>query len=127
MHNSIKRQVSRSDSGRLELAHKVIDIVSDKQASDIVLLDTRGVCNFTDYFVICTGESTPQIRAIVGSVTETLKKDHAHLLHQEGPPESGWVLLDYGNVIVHVFGSFERDYYQLDKLWENACTKVRVP
>jgi ribosome-associated protein len=111
----------------LELAHKVIDIASDKQASDIVLLDTRGVCNFADYFVICTGESTPQIKAIVDSIAEALKKDNAHLLHQEGTAESGWVLLDYGSVVVHVFGSFGRDYYQLDQLWENACTKVRVP
>ena len=92
-----------------------------------MLLDTRGVCNFTDYFVICTGESTPQVRAIVDSIAETLKKENTRPLHQEGTPESGWVLLDYGNVVVHVFGSFERDYYQLDKLWENACTKVRVP
>jgi ribosome-associated protein len=56
-----------------------------------------------------------------------LKKDKIRPLRQEGTPESGWILLDYGGVVVHVFGSFERDYYQLDKLWENACTKVRMP
>ena len=111
----------------LELAHKVVDIIGDKQASDIVLLDTQGVCNFTDYFIICSAESTPQIRAIVDSVVESLKKDKIRPLRQEGTPESGWILLDYGGVVVHVFGSFERDYYQLDKLWENACTKVRMP
>jgi len=111
----------------LELAHKVVDIVSDKQASDILLLDTQGVCSFTDYFVICTGESTPQIKAIVDSITETLKKENVRMLHEEGNPETGWVLLDYGEVVVHVFSSFQRDYYQLEKLWENACTKVRVP
>ncbi len=92
-----------------------------------MLLDTQGVCNFTDYFVICTGQSTPQIKAIVDSVVETLKKENTRILHLEGTPESGWVLLDYGNVVVHVFGSFERDYYQLERLWENACTKVRMP
>ena len=111
----------------LELAHKVVDIIGDKQASDIVLLDTQGVCNFTDYFIICSAESTPQIRAIVDSVVESVKKDKIRPLRQEGTPESGWILLDYGGVVVHVFGSFERDYYQLDKLWENACTKVRMP
>ena len=111
----------------LELAHKIVDIIGDKQASDIVLLDTQGVCNFTDYFIICSAESTPQIRAIVDSVVESLKKDKIRPLRQEGTPESGWILLDYGGVVVHVFGSFERDYYQLDKLWENACTKVRMP
>ncbi len=111
----------------LELAHKVVDIVSDKQASDIVLLDTQGICSFTDYFVICTGESNRQIKAVVDAITETLKKENVRPLHQEGTPDSGWILLDYGSVVVHVFGSFERDYYQLDKLWDKACTKVRVP
>lgn len=111
----------------LELAHRVVDIVSDKQASDIVLLDTKSVCSFADYFVICTGESVPQLKAIVDSITETLKKENTYPLHEEGTPGSGWVLLDYGDVVAHIFGSFERDYYQLEKLWEKACTKVRVP
>jgi ribosome-associated protein len=111
----------------LELAHKIVDIVSDKQASDIVLPDTQGICSFADFFVICTGESTRQVKAIVDSISETLKKENIRPLHEEGTPDSGWILLDYGNVIVHVFGSFERDYYQLDKFWEKACTKVRVP
>jgi ribosome-associated protein len=111
----------------LELAHKVVDIVSDKQAADIVLLDTREVCSFADYFVICSGESTRQVKAIVDAVSETLKTENVRPLHEEGTAGIGWVLLDYGDVIVHVFGAFERDYYQLEKLWENACTKVREP
>jgi ribosome-associated protein len=111
----------------LDLAHKVIDILSDKLAADIVLMDTREVCSFADYFVICTGESTRQIKAITDAVTETLKKEGILPHHQEGTAGSGWILIDYGAVIVHVFASFERDYYQLDKLWEKACTKVRVP
>ena len=111
----------------IDLAHKIVDIASDKQAADIVLLDTQGVCSFTDYFVICTGESTPQIKAIVDAISETLKKENILPLHEEGTPDCGWVLLDYGSVIVHVFGSFERDYYQLDKFWEKASTKVREP
>ena len=111
----------------LALAHKVVDIVSDKQAADVVLLDTREVCSFTDYFVICSGDSNRQVKAIVDAISETLKKENVLPMHIEGTPESGWVLLDYGDVVIHVFGSFERDYYQLDKLWQNACTKVRVP
>jgi ribosome-associated protein len=92
-----------------------------------VLLDTQGVCSFTDYFVICTAESTRQIKAITDAVTESLKKENVRPLHEEGTPDSGWILLDYGSVVVHIFGSFQRDYYRLDQLWENACTKVRVP
>jgi len=91
------------------------------------LLDTQGVCSFTDYFVICTGESTRQVKAIVDSISESLKKEKVLPMHEEGTAESGWVLLDYGDVVVHVFGSLARDYYKLDQLWQNACTKVRVP
>jgi ribosome-associated protein len=111
----------------LDLAHKIVDVLSEKQAADILLLDTREVCNFADYFVIGTGESNRQVKAIVDGVTETLKKDGVLPMHEEGTADSGWVLLDYGSVIVHIFDSFQRDYYQLDKLWEKACVKVRVP
>ncbi len=104
-----------------------MDIVSDRQATDIVLLDTREVCSFADYFVICSGESIRQVKAITDAITETLKKEGVRPLHEEGTAESGWVLLDYNDVIVHIFSSAERDYYQLDKLWEKACTKVKVP
>ena len=93
----------------------------------MVLLDTQGVCSFTDYFVICTGESTRQVKAIADAISESLKKEKILPLHEEGTPDSGWVLLDYSDIVVHVFSSFARDYYQLDKLWQNACTKVRVP
>ena len=61
------------------------------------------------------------------SISKDLKSQDILPLHEEGTPESGWILLDYGSVIVHVFGPQERDYYQLEKLWEKACTKVRVP
>ena len=105
----------------------MVDIAGDKLASDIVLLDTQGVCNFADYFVICTGESNRQIGAITDAINGELKKLKVTPLHIEGDPECGWILMDYVDVIVHVFGPLERDYYQLEKLWENACTKVRVP
>jgi ribosome-associated protein len=111
----------------IDLARKIVDIASDKQAVDIVLLDTQNVCSFADYFVICTGESTRQVQAIIDAVSEQLKKENVKPLHEEGTPDSGWVLLDYGAVIVHIFDTFQRDYYQLEKLWENAPTRVRVP
>lgn len=111
----------------LNLAHKIIDILSDKQATDIVLLDTQGVCSFTEYFVICSGESIRQLKALTSAVTDELKKENIRPLHEEGTPETGWVLLDYNDVVVHIFGPVDRDYYQLEKLWEKACTKVRVP
>lgn len=105
----------------------MVDIVSDKQAVDILLLDCREVCSFADYFVICSGESRRQIKAIVDAVSETLKGDDILPSHEEGTADSGWILLDYGSVIVHIFSPEEREYYQLEKLWEKAPTKVRVP
>ncbi len=92
-----------------------------------MLLDTQGICSFTDYFVICSGESTRQVKAMVDAVTESLKDEGILPLHEEGTPDSGWILLDYGAVIIHVFSAAQRDYYNLEQLWEKACTKVRVP
>jgi ribosome-associated protein len=111
----------------LEMARKIVDIASDKQAVDIVLLDTQEVCSFADYFVICSGESKRQLKAIIDAIDTELKKDNIKPMHEEGTPDSGWVLLDYGAIIVHIFDPFQRDYYQLEKLWETAPTRVRVP
>ncbi len=84
------------------------------------MLDTRKVCSFADYFVICSGESERQIKAIIDEVTHALKKESILPLHKEGAADSGWVLIDFGDVIVHIFAPFEREYYQLDKLWSHA-------
>ena len=103
-----------------------MEACGEKQASNIVLLDAREVCSFADYFVICTGESTPQLKAIVDEVEKTLKERGAVPGHHEGTAGSGWLVLDYGDVIVHVFGKAERSYYQLDELWSEAKTVLRI-
>ena len=91
-----------------------------------MLLDTRGVCSFADYFVICSGESDRQIKAIYDEVGHVLKKGGILPHHYEGSVDSGWLLLDYGDVIVHIFAPLEREYYQLDKLWNQASTVLRI-
>jgi ribosome-associated protein len=91
-----------------------------------VLLDVRGLCSFADYFVISTGQSSRQLRAIYEEIEKTLKREGVTPLHREGGADSGWLLLDYGDVIVHIFGEAERDYYQLDDLWKNARTVLRI-
>ncbi len=111
----------------LELARKIVELAGDKLASDIVLLDTREVCSFADYFIICTGESNRQLAAVTDTINGELRKIGIIPLHVEGEADSGWILMDYGDIIIHVFSPFERDYYQLEKLWEGAPTKVRVP
>jgi ribosome-associated protein len=90
------------------------------------MLDAREVCSFADYFVICSGESTPQLKAIVDEVEKALKAKGVIPSHREGTTSSGWLVLDYGDVIVHAFGKAERDYYQLDELWSKAKTIIRI-
>lgn len=104
----------------------MVEAASDKQASDIVLLDTREVCSFADYFVICSGETERQIRAIQSAVEEALEKEGFSSQRCEGTPDSGWVLLDLGAVIVHIFAPMEREYYQLDRFWGKARLVVKV-
>ena len=91
-----------------------------------MLLDTRTVCSFADYFVICSGESERQLRAIYDEIEHTLKKAGVLPHHHEGTLNSGWLLLDYSDVIVHIFATLEREYYQLDKLWSKANPVLRI-
>ena len=99
---------------------------SDKQATDILLLDIHKVCSFADYFVICTGDSDRQIRAIYDEVEHALKREGILPHHCEGTLDSGWLLLDFRDVIVHIFAPSEREYYQLDKLWSKAIPVLRI-
>ncbi len=104
----------------------MVEAASDKQASNIVLLDTSAVSDFADYFVICSGDTTRQIEAIRDEVEHVLKREGILPHHHEGTLDSGWLLLDYGDVIVHIFASLEREFYQLDELWSQASTLVRI-
>jgi ribosome-associated protein len=110
----------------LELARKATDIASDKQANNIILLDVRDLCSFADYFIICSGESARQIRTISDEIEKALKKDGVLPHHREGGIDSGWLLLDYTDVIIHIFGAAERNYYNLDELWQGAKTVLRM-
>ena len=108
------------------MAHRAVEAASTKQAVDIVLLDAKGVCSFADYFVICSGDSERQIRTIYEEIGHILKKAGVLPHHHEGTIDSGWLLIDFGDVIVHVFTPFERERYQLDSLWHRASTVVRI-
>ena len=92
----------------------------DKKAADLTMLDVQGVSSVTDYFLVCTGKSTPHLRTIVDAIRTELKADGIRPMHAEGAPESGWVLLDYGDVLVHVFLEDTRAYYALERLWGDA-------
>ena len=104
----------------------MVEAASNKQASNIVLLDTHDISGFADYFVICSGDTARQIEAIRDEVGHVLKREGILPHHHEGTVDSGWLLLDYGDVIVHIFAPLEREYYQLAKLWSQASTLVRI-
>ena len=91
-----------------------------KQASDIVVLDVSKVIVITDYFVICTVGSPRQMRTVLDAVEEGVRELGAKPIRREGEEGSGWWLLDYFDVVVHVFGTEERDYYDLERLWRDA-------
>src|SRR5437762_8844677 len=119
---------SASDSAEaLSLARRIVDLAFDKQASEIVLLDIRGVSLIADYFVICTAGSERQAAAILKDLGEKLLEEFGRKpLHTEGKPDSGWVLLDFGDVIVHVFSAEQRAFYNLEDLWAAATPLVRL-
>jgi ribosome-associated protein len=110
----------------IEVARLAVEAVSDKQADNIVMLDTKQVCSFADYFVICSGDSARQIEAIRQEIREKLKRDGVAPSHMEGTADSGWILLDLGDVIVHIFSPSQRDYYRLDDLWHEATPIIRI-
>lgn len=103
-----------------------MDIASDKQASDIVILDIRNLTTFADYFVICSAASDRQVGAITSALRDELIETKIKPLHSEGAGQSGWVLMDYGDVIVHIFTPEERAYYGLEKLWSAAPAVLRI-
>ena len=90
------------------------------------MLDVRGLCSFADYFVICAGDNPRQIRTINDEIQKELKQEGVLPHHHEGSIDSGWLLLDYSDVIVHIFGAAEREYYDLDGLWQEAKTVLRI-
>jgi ribosome-associated protein len=104
----------------------IVDAVSERLGSDIVLLDMRDVSLLADYFVLCNAESSPQFQAILDEVETEAKSAGARVLHVEGERDSGWVLLDYGSVVLHVFDPELRAYYDLEGLWKKAKLVVRI-
>ena len=101
----------------LPLLKQILDLAFEKKAVELVAMDVRGLSSVTDFFIICSGDSEPQVKAITDNIRKgTPQKPH----HLEGYENLNWVLLDYFDIVVHVFGKDERDYYNIEKLWADA-------
>jgi ribosome-associated protein len=113
----------RTGTGRKRLTAEVATVVRtalDKKALDVVVLDLRDTPAFTDFFVLCSGQSSRQVKAIVDAVEETLRAAKERPAHIEGYDRAEWVLMDYFNFIVHVFTPNTREFYGLERLWGDA-------
>lgn len=111
----------------VELANQIVELASEKQASDILMLDLQRVSPLADYFVICSGSSERQITAIETDVVRLVRNAAPRRsVRKEGKPGSGWVLLDCGDVVVHIFAPDERNYYALEDFWSEARPVVRI-
>ena len=111
-----------------EIANRITEIIVDRQGEGILILDLTEVTTFADYFVICTANSRRQLDALRSAIQEEMKQADVQRLAAtaEGDPESGWVLIDYNSVIVHLFTQEMRDFYRLEELWGGARTIAHI-
>ncbi len=108
-----------------DLAAEICRYAADKKASDIVEIDLRGVVGYTDYFVICSGNTERQTKAIHDGIHEGCKREHSLLPRRvEGAGSAAWILMDYLDVVVHIFTPVTREYYRLEQLWGEAPARV---
>jgi len=121
--NQPPKENSNEPDPEVRLAAKT---ASDKKARNIVGLELRNVASFTDYFVICTGNNARHVQSIADSIEQDLRKSGRRPLHTEGYSAAEWILLDYGDFIVHVFNPASRKFYDLERLWRDA-RRVALP
>jgi ribosome-associated protein len=108
-----------------ELVQEIVRYAADKKAHDVVELDLRGVLGYTDYFVICSGNSSRQAKAIQDGILEGMKIAHGTSPRRvEGSAATGWILMDYLDVVVHIFTPETREFYRLEQLWGEAPLKA---
>jgi len=102
------------------IAKKIVDLMLDKKASDIKIIYVEKLTSLTDIFVICSSDSSPQSRAITNHITDELTKHDLKPWHIEGYQHLKWVLIDYVNIVVHIFDKEARDYYNFENLWSDG-------
>ena len=110
-----------------QLVGEIARYAADKKAIDVVELDLRGVLGYTDYFIVCSGNTGRQAKAIHDGILEGLKHEHHTLPRRvEGSADAGWILMDYLDVVVHIFTPQTRQFYRLEQLWGEAPARTRA-
>ena len=113
------------DKSGLELAQLCAKVALDNKAEDLIILDVHELTSFTDYFIIMSGRSTRHVQGLAGLIENELSSKRISTKHCEGLPEGLWVLLDFNDIVVHIFYKGERSFYDLDGLWHDA-PKVEI-
>lgn len=108
------------------MAREVVNALEDKKGEDIVLLDIKEVASFTDYFVICTGTSDRMLDALANGTIDEVRKKYKRKAKKQGNSRDGWVIVDYGDVVVHLFSPDQRDFYNIEELWEDGKVLLRL-
>ncbi|UCH62706.1 MAG: ribosome silencing factor [Fidelibacterota bacterium] len=114
------RHISNRELSPRDLASRSADLMLDKKAREVIIMDLRGLTSVTDFFVVGTGESDMQVKAIVDHLNEEIRSEDTKPFHIEGYDKLSWVLIDYIDVVAHVFLPESRDYYRLEHLWADA-------
>jgi ribosome-associated protein len=123
---SAQIEETTAESSPGDYARFAAEFLSDRLASDIVLIDVTGICSFADYMVIATGETDRHLDAMANDLTRQVRKRGLHAGHREGDGRGGWVLIDFPGFVVHLFSKQKRDFYALDKLWARGTEIVRL-
>lgn len=100
--------------------------MENKKGENIVLIDLQDIAIFADFFVICSGTTDRMIQALVDSAIDDVKKEYKINARVEGRAEDGWILVDFGDIILHIFSPYRRDYYRLEDLWSNGKVLLHV-
>jgi ribosome-associated protein len=110
----------------MDLARSVVTTLEDKKGEDILLLDIQNLASFADFFVVCNGTSDRMLQSLADAIMESVKKQFGLNSHVEGEPADGWLVIDLGDVVVHLFSPDQRDYYDLERLWDRGKVLLRL-
>ena len=105
-----------------EFADQITELIFNKKGYDVLIMDLRNLASFTDYFIICSADSEVQVKAVAEKIDKDLREKGIKCWHREGYLGLTWVLLDYVDVVVHIFKKDAREFYSLEKLWGDAPT-----
>ncbi len=103
-----------------------MNTLEEKKAENLLLLDIHDIASFTDYFILCNGTSDRMLDSLADAVIEKAKQDFRLLARNEGRPSDGWLVVDLGDIVVHLFSPDQRDFYELEKLWDRGKVLVRL-